>query len=214
MNLFIVLLVIIFLLLLLHFIPDTFSVELSRRFHLDREGNVPAWFATILLFSVSICSFIVHKRNKQLSSSAKEPVLIRKLFWLLFSSVYLFLSLDEGTQIHELLDLYVIKWYVIYAPIASIFFMLCLYYVCRLNQGNQILRTWIIGGLIIFAIGGLGMEMAWTIARRCTFLADNLENVKVLLTIVEEGLELIGTSMILVGCLYEIEHTNINNGTN
>jgi len=114
-------------------------------------------------------------------------------FWLVLSSVYCFLSLDEAARLHEIFDTSLhIKWIYIYTPPAGIFFITCLYFLTFINK-NKNLRNWIIGGLIVYTLGGLGGE-----SFSYFFYASTFE------IVFEEGLELLGTLMVLKGSLQEL----------
>ena len=84
----------------------------------------------------------------------------------------------------------------IYAPFAGAFFLICAYQLVESN--NKKLRNWILGGLVIYALGGLGGEYISYVFRPLPPLLQYLEFV------LEEGLEMVGTIMVLTGCLQEV----------
>lgn len=119
----------------------------------------------------------------------------------MFSSVYCFLSLDETAGFHEMIDTYMaVKWVLLYAPFAGIFFMVCLSYVMVIRNRDKSLCTWILGGVVVYTAGGLVCE-----AVNCVVypLSPALQHVEFM---IEEGLELVGTIMALTGCLNELNH--------
>ena len=99
---------------------------------------------------------------------------------------------------HEIFDqLNLEKWIFIYAPLAGLFFLVCLYYFAVIRGKDSALRNWVIGGLVVYAIGGLVCEWVnYTIPLR--YAMKQIEYVA------EEGLEMIGTTMVLTGCLQEL----------
>jgi hypothetical protein len=90
------------------------------------------------------------------------------------------------------------KWVFIYAPIMGLSFLICLYYLVVVRRKDAYLRYWIIGGLIIYALGGLAAEwIGYTYHLRYA-----LRQIEIF---AEEGLELLGTTMVLTGCLQELD---------
>lgn len=178
-------------LLTMHFFPERWSwtIHRYRVFDVDSEANIPTWYSTVLLFSVSLSSLGIY----MLSSGQKH----KQIFWPIFSYVYCFLSLDEAAHIHELITKATsIKWVFIYAPFAGAFFLICAYHLVKSN--NKKLRNWLLGGLVIYALGGLGGETISYVFRPLPPLLQNLEFV------LEEGFEMVGTIMVLNGCLQEV----------
>ena len=170
------------------FFSHSLSVTISNRFDLDAEANIPTWFSTILLFCVSLTSLIIYRFRYKFKIDTSMHT-----FWLVLGSVYCFLSLDEAARLHEIFDTSLhIKWIYIYAPLAAIFFITCIYFLVIINK-NKNLRNWIIGGLVIYAFGGLIGE-----SFDYFFYASPIE------IVFEEGLELLGTIMVLKGSLQEL----------
>ncbi|MDC7242695.1 MAG: hypothetical protein PQJ44_01655 [Sphaerochaetaceae bacterium] len=113
-----------------------------------------------------------------------------------------FLSLDEAAQIHEIFDeTFNIKWIYIYAPLGGIFFLASTYFLTKITYLKK--AFWIIGGLMIFALGGLvGEAYAYFINNSAYSLIE---------TVFEEGLELLGSTFVLNGCMMEIDRLFKNN---
>ncbi len=189
----------------MHLIPETLSWTIHSRFNLDNEGNVPTWFSSTLLYSVSVCSVLIYFSNNR--SENPNGKTLEEYFWFLFSSVYCFLSLDEAASVHEIIDQALhVKWVYVYAPFAAIFFMICSYYIMIIRNNESTLRNWILGGLIIFAFGSMGAEL---IAHITSGMPSFL---RILEAMFEEGLEMIGTIMVLIGCLKELSSGMIRVG--
>ena len=177
------------IILAMHLFQTNWSWAIEDRFDLDKEANVPTWFAVVLLFSVSIIALIIHivEYDNKIETSWRS-------FWLGFSAVYCFLSLDEGSRVHEGLDnVFHIKWIYVYMPFAAFFFIFCSYFLIVINK-NKTLTYWILGGLIVYALGGLLCE---TIS--FYFYYGKAE------IVFEEGLEMLGTTMVLTGCMQELK---------
>jgi len=120
------------------------------------------------------------------------------VFWLVFGGMYCFLSIDEAAMIHEIIDQTTsVKWIFVYAPIVGSFFLVCAYYFLIVRKDERILRNWVIGGLIVSAVGGIGAEwVAYAMNLKYAF--------RMIEYVVEEGFELIGSTMVFMGCLYEL----------
>jgi hypothetical protein len=175
-------------LMVMHFFPASISEVISDRFDMNVEANVPTWFASMLLFSVALCAFCIHSLSEDRLS---------RWFWLVFSLGYLYLSVDEDSRIHELINSIGVLWVYVLAPFALAFFVMCAVFLAR--GDHKSLRNWILGGLAVYALGVLGCEaVANTLYPSMPALLHEIEYA------VEEGLELIGTTMVLTGCLGEL----------
>jgi hypothetical protein len=177
-----------------HFINTEFPEFLIERFNIDAEANIPTWFSTILLFFVSVTAFFIHR----LKSGRPGGRSRWNKIWLGLGTLYLFLSLDEAAQIHELINrLTDVKWVFIYAPVFGTIFLVFVYYFFVVIKENHEIRNWILGGLVVFALGGLLFE--WI--NYTYHLRYALRQISYVL---EEGFEMIGTAMVLTGCLLEL----------
>lgn len=68
---------------------------LVQRFGLDRDGNVPTFFSALLLLLSALLLILIshfYRQQKEIRHSRQ---------WLWLGIVFLFLSFDEATQIHE-----------------------------------------------------------------------------------------------------------------
>ena len=91
------------------FYMDYFPLKhgFKRLVSVGGENNIPTWYSTILLFSVSLsCLAIYFFEHKVIRCDHSWH-----LFWLGFGGVYCFLSLDEAARLHEIIDKATsIKW--------------------------------------------------------------------------------------------------------
>jgi len=176
-----------------HIIPAGMPDYITTWFDINDESSIPTWYATILLFLVAIVSYCIYHLEKK--AQIKRPWL---WFWLFFAIIYCFLSIDEGSVIHESIDNFTtFKWITFYAPVTFLFFLVCAFNFIIIRKEDRPLRNWVIGGLIVYAIGGLGCECLSFIFP-LNFAWQHVEYVA------EEGFEMLGSSMVLMGCLYEI----------
>ncbi|MGI9237145.1 MAG: hypothetical protein ACR2QZ_07090 [Woeseiaceae bacterium] len=185
---------IILLLLLLHLLALTGDWAIQDRFNLDEEGNVPTWFSTALLLLVAVTAFVLRERGGG-------------RIWLVTAIAYTWLSLDEAARLHELFDEHTpVKWIWVYAPFAAAFFVLCARSFGAVRHQSPHLWRWVVGGLVIYAAGGLGLEL---VAHLLYPFPPSLEPYAMVLFLtgitLEEGLEMIGTAMVLVGCIRELQ---------
>ena len=194
-NLFLFLLFIVLILLGMNFFPRSVSWTIANRFHLDGEANIPEWYSTALLFSVSLSSLAIYLLGRK-GIDRDRPW---NGFWLGFAIVYCFLSSDECARFHEIINSATpITWVYVYAPFAFIFFLVCVYYFMVIRKRERTLRNWVIGGLIVYALGGLVSELIGYLFRPLPFALAQTE------VAVEESLEMVGSIMVLMGCLLEL----------
>lgn len=172
---------------LLGFVPE---------FHLDAENNIPTYFSTLLLLAVAIVAGLTAR-------VVRERELPFYRHWVGLALIFAYISLDEFASLHERLIV----------PLREIF-----------DAGGIFYFAWVIPGLVLvglfliaysrffwhlpvrwkrlFAISGalyvggaLGAELigGWYWERA----PDSFGWVDVLLTTVEEGLEMTGMALFL-----------------
>jgi hypothetical protein len=169
---------------------------LFSRLDPDLEQNIPNWFSTITLACVSALALLIHGLR-----TPPAGRLIERWFWLMFGFMYAFLSLDEAARLHELIDQLGpenTKWVYFYSPLAAVIFLVCVYHLGWERRDDPALRNWIIGGLVVTASGALLAEYINHVVP-LTALEIRIEMT------VEEFLEMLGTVMVLMGCLREFE---------
>ena len=198
-NLFSLLTGILIFFLLMHFITYSLSGVLPKivvdRFNLDLEANFPSWYQTMLLFSIGFTSFLIYF----LYPDSARGNGVWPYFWLIFGFLFSFLSFDESGRFHEIIDQVTpIKWVVIYAPVMLLFFIMTAFYFFKIRTDNPVLRNWIILGLMTMAAGGMGCEMLDMIFRPLPATIQQFEYMA------EEGLEMLGSISVLIGCIYEL----------
>lgn len=167
------------------FLPAKWCIAFQNQFNLDLEANIPTWFATLLLFATSLTSYLIyaleHKKNSGTALSS---------FWLAFSCIFCFLSLDEASGLHEMVTSALnIEWLWIYAPMGVIFFIICAYFFEYVIKKKE-LTDWILGGMIIYALGVIVSEIAGS------YISLGKAGFAI-----EEGFEMLGSIMVLTGCL-------------
>lgn len=172
--------------------------ELMNAFNLDKEANLPSWYAGTQLFIVAIGYLVLGSR---LIPDRRKTAALRPL-WLLLGVGFTLLSADEVGALHERMGRtlwrmhifnfrYLDQWMVLYLLIA----------VCiALVFGKQLLRFWrewrfevllILLGFAVLASGAFVAEIA-QISRRWV-------GAKHLLEIgLEEWLEMLGVTILIL----------------
>ena len=191
---FLINILIIIILIATHYFSINFP-NLHIGFNLDGEANVPSWYSTIMLFSISLISLYMYFK--------RFYGYIYRRFWMFYSCVFCFLSLDEAARCHEFISLVTsIKWVYIYIPFYIIFYFICFYHMTKLNS-PKFFRLLLLG-LLIFGCGGILFEF---ISYLYFPLSSKLQQIEYVL---EEGLEMLGVLMILTGFLNEMINKNKN----
>ena len=128
-------------------------------FNMDKEVNIPTSFSVILLLFCSSLIALIHKRLKKKSKKIKKR-------WAVLRWVFIFLALDEGLQIHEILIIPSLKpmlpailsivWVIPYgflAIVALIYFMPILK-----SLPTELKQKALLSGAVYLS-GALGFEM-------------------------------------------------------
>lgn len=193
------LLIILGLLLILHILGQylwhisgwTYSSFYIDRFNMNEEISIPTWFATILLLASSGFLWIIGIIKTQ----SKD---IFAKYWKILAGIFLFLSIDEGSSIHEILSVLVgtpLKIYegmFYYAWVIPIFFLLIIlaFLFFKFWQNLYASTRWLFFWAGLLYIGGaLGVEMLGSYY--VTKLGGHDFNYFLLVS-VEEGLEKLG----------------------
>lgn len=154
-------------------------------FDLDGESNLPTWVSSILFAGAGFLAIGNYSlRNKN------------KTFWLILGLCCLFISMDEIAQVHENISILTgIKWIYIYGPIgiiAIIFLTISTYSQWSENSNLRLIMYGIMLGFIL----SVGLESLSYFG-----LASLWQKVEYML---EEGAEMWGAGMILIGSLREL----------
>lgn len=177
--------------------PKVFRI--MNKFYLDRESNLPTYFSsTLLLLSASLLGFIAILKNRGDRRYTSH--------WLVLSFILLYLSIDEASQIHELLNkpvrmafdtsgTFYFAW-VIPAFIAVVIVAIS-YFRFLLHLPKKTGVQFALGGLI-YVSGAIGGELlsAWYIAN---YSNTNLTYYSI--SSLEETLEIVGVIVFIYGLL-------------
>lgn len=215
---FLVALNIIFIILhlVLFFIHHNFEIsdlayDIVRRFNMDREASIPTWYAQMILAALSASfAWVTIFKFK-----AKDKF---RFHWLGISFIALYMSIDEGSELHELAtnpvqDLFQISsgifffaWIVpamiVVLLVAIIFFRFFLHLPSRT-------RNLIALSALIFIAGAVGVEMiSGAYWQAQDFQYDMVYRS---LNAAEEGLENFGTILAIYATLDYIVSNSLNN---
>lgn len=126
---------------------------------LDSEMNVPTLFSTLLLFSSACLFWMIARLNQQKGISGL-------FYWYGLSAVFLFLAVDEFSEIHERVT-YLLKqnyethglfysiWIVPYGIVVLVLFRIYLRFLLRLPAT---FRYRLIFAGILYVSGAIGVE--------------------------------------------------------
>ncbi|KHO46594.1 MAG: Membrane protein [archaeon GW2011_AR3] len=180
--------IISFILLAVIFNVFTRGTIFQDYFNFDTESNFPAWLSGTLLAAAGILAIIIASASKEKKHN--------KHFMLVLALGFLYLSLDEITQLHEILSWYSPwKWYVVMAPIIIIWIILILFLAIKSLIKTEIL--WIIfTGIGILGIGSMGLEFI-----SVNFIGNHNSLVYTAEVLLEETFEMFGTSLVILGLI-------------
>jgi hypothetical protein len=164
---------------------------LVQHLSLSYEGNVPTWFATVLLFSCALAAARI----------AREAVAFRKHWWGV-AAVFAYASLDEAAELHEHLGgqfdfrgvLY-FDW-VIWAAVLLVALAIVFWPFVRALEPKTRTRLIVAGAIYIGGAVLMELPLGWWTDRAGP---DTLGYA--LIDWVEETMELAGASLALLALL-------------
>ena len=162
-------------------------------FDLNGEVNLPAWVTSSMLAIagfLALLNYLTPKKNGY--------------FWLVLSIACFYISLDEIIQIHEQLARATrIQWVIFYIPVGIIVLFYLLRQALRLQDQHLHIKT-IMQGVFIGFVIATGLEAIVHFVG----LPSVLQKIEYM---VEEGAEMLGAGMILIGCLQTLIPDTQNN---
>lgn len=180
---------------LLHHLRPALRTPLIPVFSLSMEGNLPTWYAALLLSSCGLLLLCIAAGAAQ----AREPSARR---WTTLGVVFLYLSLDEAAELHEhlgdVVQLHGVLYFSWVVPAGALVLLLGLWYLPFLRHLPRDTRWRFVLAGALYVGGALGLELPlgyW--AERAG--RDNL--VYSLLDWLEETLELLGATLFLLSLL-------------
>lgn len=164
-------------------------------FNVDLEGNIPAWYSSLLLFLCSLSAWLAAASTRLLRH--KDSV-----YWRGLALVFLLFSLDELVMLHEhgnwIMEMVIQPTGIFYYPwvilgLAAVALFVPLYFRFWLGLPARTRNLMFLGALLFFG-GALGVEMVSSVVAT-RYGGDSLA--RWLMTPVEELLEMSGTILLL-----------------
>ena len=72
------------------------SRAIRRLFNITREDSIPNWFASIQFLLISLTLWVTYLRARGLDGGQWQA-----RGWAFFAGVFLYLSIDDGSRLHE-----------------------------------------------------------------------------------------------------------------
>jgi hypothetical protein len=172
---------------LAHLRPDPALEPWMELFSLSFEGNVPTWYATVLLFT---CALLLLGRASRAERSRGR--------WAVLGAAVAYVSLDEAVGLHERLNDVVPRSGVFYyswiLPAAAIVIVLFLAYLPFLRELPADLRRRLLVAGAVYVTGALLLELplGWVAER-----SGEESLAYALVDFTEETLELLGATLLL-----------------
>ena len=173
---------------------------LVRAFDLDREENIPTWYAASTLL---VCSILL----ATIAQAKKTQGAPHALYWSVLALMFLCLSLDEATEIHDnwsgllpsefdLKGFLYFSWVILGAALALIVFLFYLRFLAALPPRTRYL--FLIAG-IVYVGGAIGMETVGA----SVFVHSGREHTLLfaMMTTLEEFLEMLGILVFIYALL-------------
>jgi len=136
---------------------DALAADPLKVLNVDAEASIPTWYAQSLLLVAAALVFVIAK------AAVKD-----KKYWYVLAAIMLFISIDEGASIHELLitpmrellnissgPLYY-AWVIVYGLLFVCVGLFFVRFFMRLPRRTRVLFA---AALAMFLAGALGMEM-------------------------------------------------------
>jgi len=178
------------------------DTELLSLLHLGEEANVPTFFSAVLLLIASgLSGLIAHAVRLNDRNNLTH--------WRALALIFLFLSFDEATELHERLDpvgramvdpsgLFAYPWVVAGIMLAVVFAASYIPFLVRIDRRHRML--FIVSGCIFMA-GAVGMEMA------SAYVWDTSDDPAIYFVVqtAEEVLEMLGIAVFIYSLLSYIQ---------
>lgn len=209
---FITLLSIVGIITLLHLIgqyviffmePGALTSAIMSKFDMGIEVSIPTWYAQILLLTAGLLfAYIAY-----LKFLTKDKY---RFYWAFLSLLFVYLSIDEGSGLHELLGMldianrlgiqstyFAFAWVVPMIPVLLVVGVSLFRFWLKLPKRT---RWYFALAAVIFVGGALGVEM---LSADYRFFKAGEENFtyRGLFAIAEEGLEMIGVAVLIYALL-------------
>ena len=170
--------------------------------NLDGEMTLPAWYSSMLMWTaaglLAVNAMVSGKNGRRTTA-----------YWWALALVFVYLSLDETSQLHEFFGaalpaslqlggVFAFRWVVVYGPLLVIGGLAFVPFLLRLPRATA-LRIVVAG--FVFVGGAYGLELVGGYLASGGFTtAHTIE------TIFEEGIEMAGLSLFITALLDHLAH--------
>lgn len=188
----------VFLLILLQFYDNSLLISIFHQFNLNNEYKFPAYFASVLLLLCSGFLFLIYLLERDQADT-------RSRYWLGLVFVFAFLAVDEALAIHEktieplraMLGASGLFYYTWIIPYGLFVLILAVSYLGFLFKLPAKIRRGMFqaGGCYLF--GALGVEAISGFYHESIGAQTTVDLTYYLLTVLEEGLEMLGVALFL-----------------
>jgi hypothetical protein len=178
-------------------------VDVARRFDLNHEVNIPTWFSSAALLGSSflLATIAVLKRKSRGRFVGH---------WMVLSAVFVYLSIDEVAMLHETMirpmrhllhahGILYFTWVVPAAVLLVIFGLAYIRFFFHLDSRTKLL--FVLAG-VTFVGGAFGLELVGGVVAE-QYGTDTM--LFMVLTTIEELLEMLGVTIFIGALLYYIE---------
>ena len=182
---------------------DSITVLVLDLFSVNLEESIPTWFATIILFVASILLWLIALSKRK----GNDPF---SLYWLGLAIIFMYLSMDEGAVIHEIIaeplqqkfnttGFFYFGWQLVAIPLLVIFVLLYARFLLALPRKFALLfvisGAIYVGGAIV--VEGISASQWYDQGQTMTYLA---------IATVEECFEMLGVVVFIYTLLsYMVE---------
>jgi hypothetical protein len=190
-------------LLLDYFGPYKFLQVVDRLFNVGREGNIPTFLSSLMLFFSALLLALI--------AIAKRADRWFK-HWAALAAIFLFLSLDEAAQMHEPVTtllrsllgtsgIFHYAWVIPYGVLTVIAFVV---YIAFLRQLPPRIRWLIATAGAIYVCGALGIELIEG-ATLATLAIEEIGRPRIVTNSIEEAMEMVGVIVFIHALLAYME---------
>ena len=204
--------IVVLLLILAHVVSQFFKFGVNsgqdygwtHLFDLDREMNFPTYYSSTMLFICSVLLGVIAYIEQRVNKGAI-------LYWMGLALIFLFLSVDEYSSLHEKLILPLqsalnvsgplfFAWIIPYGIALVVILLIFINFWISLPPKT---RSFLFLGALLYVLGALGLEM---LGGYYFDLHDGTKDVLyTLITTTEETLELAGIQVMFFALLSHIE---------
>jgi hypothetical protein len=178
--------------------PEFGQTFIFKFFDVGAEGNLPTFFSVLLFLLLSAGSFTLGKLNEKRN----------KIAWSLTSFLFLFLAIDEFTQIHEQFTrmfqqlvnadgFFFFAWVI---PYGIILILLAILYIPFLIKLPKKTRMYIFLGAGVYVLGAIGFEMIGA----SLYQVGTPTTMYIVISGIEEALEIAGLLLAIIGIVSEV----------